>query len=80
MHTIRVYDLWSSFYDHTFGRIVAQRQVRALKDLHCQSGQWVLDIGVGTGIAIAHYPRDVNIVGLDLSQGMLRQAAGKNAS
>ncbi|MBI4578712.1 MAG: class I SAM-dependent methyltransferase, partial [Planctomycetes bacterium] len=31
-------------------------------------------IGVGTGLALASYPTHANVVGIDLSEGMLRRA------
>ncbi len=37
-------------------------------------GERVLDIGVGTGLALANYPSHAEIVGIDLSDGMLRHA------
>ena len=75
--TSRVYDLWSRFYDSTFGRLVHKRQVRAIEELHAQPGQWVLDMGIGTGITLQEYPHDVHVVGMDLSAGMLAKAREK---
>lgn len=75
--TGRCYDLWSRFYDHTFGRLVHQRQLRALEQLRPKPGDRVLDIGVGTGMTLRHYPHGVRVVGLDLSWGMLSKAADK---
>ena len=34
----------------------------------------VLDVGIGTGISLEHYPRDVSVDGVDLSPGMLALA------
>ena len=64
-------------YDHTFGRLLVARQRRAIAELHLQSGDRVLDLGIGTGMTLQHYPRDVEVVGLDLSAGMLQQARQK---
>jgi phosphatidylethanolamine/phosphatidyl-N-methylethanolamine N-methyltransferase len=75
--TSRTYDLWSKFYDGSFGRLVERRQRAALAHLPLKSGDRVLDMGVGTGMTLPHYPRDVNVVGFDLSQGMLAEAAAK---
>jgi phosphatidylethanolamine/phosphatidyl-N-methylethanolamine N-methyltransferase len=77
--TSRVYDLWSRFYDSTFGRLVHKRQVRALQSLDPQPGQWVLDLGIGTGITLGEYPPHVHVVGMDLSAGMLSKAQEKAA-
>lgn len=75
--TSRCYDLWSQFYDRTFGRLVHRRQLRAVDQLRPKAGQRVLDIGVGTGMTLCHYPKNVRVVGLDLSSGMLTKAVHK---
>lgn len=75
----QTYDDWSGFYDATFGRLVARRQQRAVYELRAMPGQRVLDIGIGTGATLPHFPKDVHVVGLDLSEGMLR-IARKRAS
>jgi phosphatidylethanolamine/phosphatidyl-N-methylethanolamine N-methyltransferase len=75
--TSRCYDLWALFYDKTFGALVHQRQIRALEQLRPGPGERVLDIGVGTGMTLRHYPHDITVVGMDLSGGMLGKAARK---
>ncbi|MFA9476867.1 class I SAM-dependent methyltransferase [Phycisphaerales bacterium AB-hyl4] len=75
--TSRCYDLWSKFYDYTFGALVHKRQIRALEELRPSPGDRVLDIGVGTGMTLRHYPDNIKVVGLDLSAGMLRKAVDK---
>ncbi len=74
--TSKTYDLWSWFYDYTFGALVTQRQKRAVEQvcLRLKPGQKVLDIGVGTGLTLKWYPREVDFVGMDLSAGMLAKA------
>jgi phosphatidylethanolamine/phosphatidyl-N-methylethanolamine N-methyltransferase len=42
--------------------------------MYIRSGEQVLDIGVGTGLALASYPAHARITGIDLSEGMLRRA------
>ncbi len=75
--TSRLYDLWARFYDKTFGVLVHQRQHRALEQLRYQPGDRVLDLGVGTGMTLAGYPRDLRVTGIDLSPGMLAKAREK---
>lgn len=75
--TSKLYDLWAKVYDHTFGALVHKRQHRALKQLRHQPGDRVLDLGVGTGMTLAHYPADMQVVGIDLSPGMLAKAQEK---
>ncbi|MEM9881612.1 MAG: methyltransferase domain-containing protein [Planctomycetota bacterium] len=75
--TGRLYDLWARVYDHSFGRLVRRRQRRALEQLRHRPGDRVLDLGVGTGMTLEHYPGDVAVVGVDLSAGMLGKAVDK---
>ncbi len=75
--TAKCYDLWSKFYDYTFGALVHKRHVRAIKQLKTRPGELVLDLGVGTGMTLPEYPGDITVVGADLSAGMLRKAADK---
>ena len=75
--TGKLYDLWSRIYDHSFGKLVHRRQIRALEELRPQPGQRVLDLGVGTGLTLKHYPDNITVVGMDLSAGMLKKAAEK---
>ena len=77
--TNRVYDAWARVYDATFGRLIHKRQHRALAQLRHEPGDRVLDLGVGTGMTLQHYPRDTRVVGIDLSPGMLDQAREKVA-
>ena len=75
--TSPLYDLWSKFYDYTFGALVRNRQTRALQQLRPIPGDKVLDIGVGTGMTLKHYRKDITVVGMDLSAGMLAKAQHK---
>ncbi len=75
--TKKTYDAWAVIYDRTFGALVHRRQLRALDHVRPREGDRVLDLGVGTGMTLRHYPRNVTVVGLDLSPGMLAKAADK---
>ncbi len=75
--TSGLYDLWAKFYDYTFGALVRNRQRRALEQFQFKAGDRVLDLGVGTGMTLAHYPKDIQVVGMDLSAGMLSKARKK---
>ena len=75
--TSKQYDLWSWCYDKTFGVLVRKRQRRAVQQLRPKAGDLVLDLGVGTGISLQFYPKDVRVIGMDLSKGMLNKAQRK---
>ena len=76
-YTGKLYDLWAQFYDASFGRLVHERQQMALKQIRPNDGDLVLDIGVGTGMTLPHYPKNVKVIGMDLSGGMLSKAKEK---
>jgi ubiquinone/menaquinone biosynthesis C-methylase UbiE len=51
-----------------------------IDSLQLNPGQTVLDAAVGTGLNLPAYPEGVNVVGVDLSNGMLEQARKKSVS
>ncbi len=73
----RIYRNYSSVYDLLFKSFFHPRQRKAIHDLNIQSGAKVLDVGIGTGLSLPLYPRDSEVVGIDLSEAMLCQAAKK---
>jgi phosphatidylethanolamine/phosphatidyl-N-methylethanolamine N-methyltransferase len=75
--TKRIYDIHSVFYDATFGRLVRRRIARAISHMGVGETDRVLDLGIGTGVSLNYYPRRGQIIGIDLSAGMLREARKK---
>ncbi len=76
--TKKIYDVQSTFYDATFGRLVKRRIERAIHQ-HLIVGETdrVLDLGIGTGASLGFYPRRGKVIGIDLSSGMLRECRRK---
>jgi phosphatidylethanolamine/phosphatidyl-N-methylethanolamine N-methyltransferase len=74
-----IYDFHSRFYDATFGRLVKRRIARAISHMNIRETDRILDLGIGTGVSLNYYPNRGQIVGVDLSAGMLRQARQKIA-
>jgi phosphatidylethanolamine/phosphatidyl-N-methylethanolamine N-methyltransferase len=70
----RVYTGYAKVYNRIFGTIFQRSREAAIRDLNVQSGERVLEIGVGTGLCLPLYPRDCQITGIDLSDGMLDRA------
>lgn len=75
--TRRIYDIQSAVYDRTFGVLVKKRISRSIQQMDIKPGETVLDVGVGTGNAVHFYPKHANVIGVDLSSGMLQQARKK---
>ncbi len=71
----RVYDRYARFYDRVFGGVFEPGRVAAAQDLDVRPGDRVLEVGVGTGLSLARYPRSCQVVGIDVSDGMLGRAA-----
>ena len=70
----RVYEKLASSYDFTFGPTLHPGRVQAIQRMGIEPGDRVLEVGVGTGINAALYPRDCTVTGIDLSDGMLEKA------
>ncbi len=72
------YDLFSVFYDRALEALYHPYRARAVEALHAASGTAVLDLACGTGQNFAEGCDAVGpggrLVGVDLSEGMLRQA------
>jgi len=70
----RVYTNYSSVYDRTFGKAFNQSREFAVRGLSIAPNDEVLEVGIGTGIALPLYPTHCKITGIDLSEGMLKVA------
>ncbi|MBP1634698.1 MAG: ubiE 5 [Acidobacteria bacterium] len=70
----RVYENLASVYDWVFGPTLHPGRLQALQRMGIREGDRVLEVGVGTGINAALYPRTCSVTGVDLSEGMLEKA------
>jgi phosphatidylethanolamine/phosphatidyl-N-methylethanolamine N-methyltransferase len=71
---VEAYRRWASVYDTVFGGISSTGRLRAVALVNRLPGKDVLEVGVGTGLALPHYCSDKRITGIDLSKEMLRKA------
>ncbi len=70
----RAYSTYAGVYDHTFGKFFHQSREAVVRNLEIQKAERILEVGVGTGIALSYYPSHCQIVGIDLSDEMLDKA------
>lgn len=69
------YRRWAPIYDHTFGRVSNEGRKHAAEVINASLDRGrVLEVGVGTGLALGDYGRHLEIVGIDLSPEMLDKA------
>lgn len=76
-HRSRIYSDLAGVYDHVFTRVFSRRIDSVIKGLRIPAGAKVLEVGIGTGLSVDAYPSHAQVVGIDLSQDMLDQAAQK---
>lgn len=78
-HQSRVYSDLARFYDFFFGRVFVDREHEVIESLNLRPGNRVLEVGVGTGIALDGYPPYAHVVAIDPSADMLKHATKRVA-
>jgi phosphatidylethanolamine/phosphatidyl-N-methylethanolamine N-methyltransferase len=71
------YARWAPVYDKTFGAITNRGRKKAVSYINAQQGERVLEVGVGTGLALPQYRSDLAVTGIDFSDEMLAKAQNK---
>ncbi len=71
------YARWALFYDQTFGAVTNRGRRRAVRFVNESGAHNVLEVGVGTGLALPHYAPHVRVCGIDFSEEMLEKARAK---
>jgi phosphatidylethanolamine/phosphatidyl-N-methylethanolamine N-methyltransferase len=74
------YRRWAGVYDTVFGGVSAFGRRRAVAAVNSLPGLAVLEVGVGTGLALPRYDRTKRVTGIDLSHEMLEKARERTAA
>lgn len=69
----RAYARWAPVYDLVFDKVMAAGRTAAV-EAAIRVGARILDVGVGTGLELPYFPPSAEVVGVDLSEPMLRKA------
>lgn len=70
---IKAYARWAPVYDFSFGPVADAGRKRAIEIINKRQGS-LLEVGVGTGVALPRYAPHLTVTGIDLSPDMLRIA------
>lgn len=70
----KAYRRYAKVYNFYFGWIFNPGRESAVQLVDSKAGNRVLEVGVGTGLSLPLYPKDVKVVGIDISPEMLERA------
>jgi phosphatidylethanolamine/phosphatidyl-N-methylethanolamine N-methyltransferase len=70
----KVYSVLARIYDDSFDWALGPGRRWAVQRMPIEAGQRVLEVGVGTGLSLPHYPADCTVTGIDISEEMLDRA------
>ncbi|TVR81030.1 MAG: methyltransferase domain-containing protein [Rhodospirillales bacterium] len=71
---IAAYRRYAGFYDFVFGPAFRWGRRRSVARINTLGVHRLLEVGVGTGLSLPRYRRDIHIVGIDVSRDMLAVA------
>lgn len=73
---VAAYSRWAPVYDLAFAAVMRSGRLAAAAAASCPGGR-ILDVGVGTGLELPMFDSATRIVGIDLSEAMLRRAQAR---
>ncbi|MDC7807766.1 methyltransferase domain-containing protein [Luteimonas sp BLCC-B24] len=65
------YRRYAPFYDTMFGAVLGPGRRKLTETVTALAPRRLLEVGVGTGLALPEYPADTDVTGIDLSSDML---------
>ena len=69
----KAYERWAPIYDLVFGKVFEHGRQSTIAEADRIGGR-ILDVGVGTGLSLSDYSRNIKLCGVDISEPMLRKA------
>lgn len=70
-----IYEQLGPIYNYIYGKVLFNEGRRVAIDLlEIKPKHRILEVGVGTGLTLPMYPVDCEVMGIDLSESMLREA------
>jgi phosphatidylethanolamine/phosphatidyl-N-methylethanolamine N-methyltransferase len=76
-HESKIYSEFARYYDRIFENVFFPRIRRVIAEIGIEPGAEVLEVGVGTGLALSAYPTNCHLTGIDLAPDMLARAQRK---
>jgi len=74
------YAKFARYYDFVFGPLLAPARRAAIRAVNALPGENVLEVGVGTGLALPKYVWNKRVTGIDMSADMLVKARQRTAN
>ena len=76
-HRHGIYRIYAPIYDRLMAPSFADGHSKMYRPLNLKQDDYVLEVGVGTGISLKHYPDFVKVEAIDYSEPMLAKARRK---
>ena len=73
-HRHGIYRLYAPIYDRFMAPSFADGHSKMYRSLDLKKGDYVLEVGIGTGVSLKHYPDFVKVEAIDYSEPMLVKA------
>lgn len=75
----RSYKNWALHYDYSFALLGRHYLKKVIRQFNQDATGDVLDVGVGTGLSLPYFSRDLRVTGIDLSEEMMARARARVA-
>lgn len=75
----KTYARLARYYDFAFGPLLAPARTATVQAINALPGRDILEVGVGTGLALPKYAPEKRVTGIDMSADMLCKAKARCA-